>query len=213
MEAQDKFFQGAGANAETQLNLRHGMDAVSARAEGVNKAAELLFRKPLDPENLTGQGDVLAFVDRMSMGLQQLRDKAPALRWFIPFISTPMNVAKQWIEYTPGIGAFTAIGNKDKSGQFSKQMIGAFALAIGALAAGQGNTTWEAPKDPKEKELWYASGRKPYSVKVGNQWIPMNYMGVLYPAFAIPAAVRDKFVDGPGALSDSTSQKLLGVVS
>jgi len=79
---------------------------------------------------------------------------------------------------------------------------------LGVGAAMQGNTTWSAPQDPEAKKLFYASGRRPYSFKVGDKWIPMAYLGPFFLAFALPAATRDAFADNPNTVNESTLTKI-----
>ena len=192
LEAGDKFFTALIKNGE----MARGKTA----QEGEQTAEYFLFRQGLKPEN---QGQVLNAIDSMTAWTY----KAPkAVRWFVPFIRTPMNFAKQWVEYSPA-GYSTLIGAGNKREQFAKATLGSTITLMGAMLAAQDRTTWAAPTDTKQKELFYASGKKPFSVRVGDRWVPMQYAGGLAMALAMPAAMKYYQEDSRTALSDSQLEK------
>ena len=193
MEATDRFFSTL---------IKGGELARGATPKQAEEAAEYsLFRAGLFPE---GQGKLLNAIDSLTAWTY----KAPkAVRWFVPFIRTPMNFAKQWIEYSPA-GLATLPGAAKKKEQLAKTLIGSAIAAIGAKFALDGNTTWSVPTDPKQKELFYASGRKPFSVKIGDTWVPMMYAGPFAMALALPAAVRYYNDESRTSLTDSQVKKL-----
>ena len=207
MEGMDRFGQTLVASGEYASRKAAGASDEVARASAEKMAQYSLFRQGLDPANKSGQGRVLSAIDGFTKGITDLGKRVPPLRWFVPFIQTPMNIAKQMVEYSPA-GLTTLVGAGNKSEQLSKAMIGSVATAIGATFALQGRTTWEAPKDPKQKELFYASGKKPYSILVGDKWVPMWYAGPVAYALALPAAVKYYQTDSPTALTDDQMDKL-----
>jgi hypothetical protein len=193
MEASDKFFSAL---------IRGGEIARGTGAEEAGKIAEYsLFRRGLKPKE---QGAVLNAIDDLTAWTY----KAPKpVRWFVPFIRTPMNFAKQWIEYSP-LGFSTMIGAGNKKEQLAKALIGSAVTAFGAGLALEDRVTWAAPTDPKQKELFYASGRKPYSIKIGDRWVSMQYAGPFAYALALPAAFKYYNEDSPKALTDSQLDKM-----
>jgi hypothetical protein len=193
MEAGDKFFSAL---------IEGGELARGATAKEAAKTAEYsLFRQGLFPE---GQGKILNAIDSVTAWTY----KAPkAVRWFVPFIRTPMNFAKQWVEYSPA-GVATLPGSVAKREQLGKVIFGSVVTAVGAKFALEDNTTWSAPTDPKQKELFYASGRKPYSIRIGDKWVSMMYAGPFAMALALPAAVKYYQDESRTALTDSQMAKL-----
>jgi hypothetical protein len=121
-------------------------------------------------------------------------------------------VAKQWIEYSP-VGFATTIGAANKREQIAKALLGTLATAIGADLALQDRVTWAAPTDPLQKKLYYDSGRKPYSIKIGDKWISMQYAGVFAWALGIPAAVKYYTQESREALSDDQITKLAKIMT
>jgi len=200
MEAADRFFSTL---------IKGGEIAAGRTPEEAEKIAEYsLFRQGLKPE---GQGKILNAIDEATAGVYQLGKKIPALRWFVPFVRTPMNFAKQWIEYSP-MGVGTLWGATNKKEQLAKAMLGSIFTLIGAKLALEGNTTWAVPTDPKEKELFYASGRKPYSIRIGNRWVSMMYAEPFALALALPAAVKYYQSETKTALTDDQLTKLSKII-
>src|SRR3990167_5798363 len=200
MEASDKFFQG----------LIRGGELASGKSldEATRTAKYSLFRTALDPTgDKTGQGYLLKGIDNATQGFTQFGKKFPMLRWFVPFIQTPMNVSKQWLEYSPA-GLATIPGAQNKAEQVAKTLIGSTVTMLGAKLAFDGRTTWAAPSDPEQKDLFYASGKKPFSVKVGDSWVPMQTLGVFSFPMALAVAAKHYQEDNRTVLTDNQTEKL-----
>ena len=201
MEAMDRFFSTIIQGGE--------MARGATTKEAKNIAEYSLFRQGLKPE---GQGKLLNMIDNATEGIYQMGKKIPIMRWFVPFVRTPMNFAKQWIEYSP-TGLATLPGAANKGEQLAKTLLGSIVTMAGAKLALDGNTTWAAPTDAKEKELFYASGRKPYSFRIGDKWVSMQYSGPFAPALAIPAATKYYQTESRTALTDTQMDKLFKISS
>lgn len=193
MEAADQFFS---------VLIRGGETARGAGETGQNTAQYYLFRQQLKPEQ---QGYVLNKIDDVTKAVFQLRKVG--LGWFIPFLRTPMNVAKAWLEYSP-MGITTLPGAAVKREQMAKMMLGSLATAIGGELAMQGRTTWSAPTDPTAKQLFYDSGKKPFSVKIGDKWVPLQSFGVFAWALGLPASFKYYQEENRTALTDSQIEKM-----
>lgn len=208
MQGMDGFFSTMIRNGETARLMKTGMNEKEALDEANRLAEKLLFRSQLDPSNKTEQGVILSKIDAVSAAIQKLGQEVPPVRWMIPFVSTPTNFLKQMVEYSPGLGLANLPGTGNKGNLIAKQMMGSMVALGGAQLAMSGRATWSAPTDPKEKELFYASGRKPFSIKVGDTWIPMSYFGPLSAALALPAAINHYQNESKTALTDSQLKKL-----
>jgi len=199
MEAGDVFFS---------TMIRSGEElAGKAPGEAAEIAEYSLFRAGLDPTGKS-QGILLSKIDQFTAGVYQLRKVG--LDWFIPFIQTPMNYAKQWLEYAP-TGVATIPGATKKKEQVAKWVLGSMVTLIGAKMAADGNTTWEAPRDEEAKKLFYESGRKRFSVLIGGRYVPLIMTGPFALALAIPAAVKYYQDENKTALTDSQMEKLTAV--
>src|SRR5690606_5853952 len=94
-----------------------------------------------------------------------------------PFISTPFNILKRAVEYSPAGAARVVQRDRDA-------ILGAARSAVGtAMMAGayglytQGRITGAPPKDESLRDAFYAEGKRPYAVKIGEQWVPYQHLG------------------------------------
>lgn len=186
-----------------------------------NKAAYSIFRAPTDAENLTGQGYLLSAVDHftqkivkplrrdLKMGNKTIWNPAKLL---IPFVETPMNIFKQGIEYSP-TGVLTLPGAKNTEEQLAKAMIGS-TVALGALGVSlTGNATWKAPQNENDKKIFYASGRQPYSVRIGNKWVGYSRLGPIAYPIALATAINWYLSENPKAATEANEKRLINVLS
>jgi len=122
-------------------------------------------------------------------------------------LRTPINKGMQMIERSP----LGLVRGKIDQEAAAKILGGSIATAIGATFALQGNTTWAPPSDPTEKAWFYASGRKPFSVRMGDKWIPFWYFGPFALSFGIPAAVKNYTVDQKQAMTEGQLDYMLKI--
>lgn len=179
-------------------------------SEAAKKAAYYIFRGPVDPSNQTGQGAALSYIDKFTSAIYQLR-RVPGVGWFVPFIQTPMNIVKQGLEYNP-LGVVTLKGAADPTEQIAKSLIGSTVFAGAGWLALNGRTTWSAPIDPTLKAEFYASGRQPYSVKIGDNWVSYSRIGPLAYPLALAAAIKYEETDNPKALSTGQVEKIINIL-
>lgn len=215
MEASDVFFRTLIKNGEleeiTAGKTLTATEMKNAEKTATEKANKLIFREMLDPENKQGQGAVLSAIDKLTVAVISLR-KVPTVKWFIPFVQTPMSIAKQGIEYSP-FGFTTLYKSENKQEQFAKATIGSIVTFGAGLLALAGLTTWAAPRKEKEKEAFYASGRQPYSIKIGDKWVSFSKIGPLAFPIAIAAAIKYNFDDNPKSITQTNTEKTLKTLS
>jgi len=179
-------------------------------AEAREKAEYYVFRKALDPSNEKGQGVVLSAIDKATSAVYNFR-KVPGVKWFIPFVQTPMNILKQGLEYSP-LGVATLPGATNKAEQLGKTMIGSVVFLGAASLAMNGRVTWAAPTGKAEKDAFYNSGRQPYSIKIGDSWVSFSKLGpVAYPV-AMAAAMQWYTQENPKAIAESSAERVANVL-
>lgn len=219
--ASDRFMTNIIAAGQKDINLSRGMSQEEAVNEALKTAAYWLYNNKNDPYNETGQGPVLQSFDRFKSFLSKMGSPKESdnkiqtagrfgFRLMVPFVNIVVNVAKMSFEFNPVTGPLTLIGSKNKADQIAKMQLGAY-VAIGfAGLAMNGMTTWELPEDEKSRELFYASGRKPYSFYVPaiNRWVPISYLGPLSWAAAMPVALNYYQNEQRSALTDSQIEKI-----
>lgn len=174
-------------------------------------AQEMLFRGDLDlTGKKRGQGYFFRGIDEFTAKLYGFRNSkyiGPLFKGYVPFIKTPMEILKQGIEYSPG-GLITAFGAKDVADQLGKSAMGSVIMAMAYGIASKGDSTWSAPKGVKERERFYASGRKPYAIRIGDNWISYSRLGPLAYPIAWGAAVHYFTKNDPENLTDSKLEGL-----
>jgi hypothetical protein len=216
LEASDVFFRKLAEAGEFEAlaykakRLGQPVNEAAIAKEAAKTAEYTVFRQALDPANETGQGALLSAIDGLTDNIYRLR-KVPGVKWFVPFVQTPMNILKQGIEHSP-LGFATLKGSTHKTEQIAKAMVGSTVfIGAGALAM-NGRTTWAAPTNPKEKAAFYSAGMQAYSVKVGDKWVSYSKLGPLAYPIALAAAMRHYTVDNPEAVTQDASTKAAKVL-
>jgi hypothetical protein len=123
-----------------------------------------------------------------------------------------MNILKQGMEFSP-IGLATLPGAKDKTAQLAKSLIGSSVLLGSSWLAAKGDSTWAVPSNAKEKALFYASGKMPYSIKIGDKWVSYSRLGPLAFPIAMAAAIKYHDEQSTKSLSDSDFEKMTKVLA
>lgn len=114
--------------------------------------------------------------------VSDLRQKYPLLKIPLTFIRTPVNIVYFGLERTPGVGTYMTFGRALKkfadgeldagklSDESAKALLG-LGLAWGVATLVQdGVITGSGPKDPAERRTLEASGWKPSSIRLGNNY-------------------------------------------
>ena len=173
--------------------------------EAAEKAEYYVFRKALDVSNKTGQGYLLSKIDEFTSIIYKMRN-IPLVKWFVPFVATPMNILKQGIEYSP-LGLTTLAKNSNKIEQLAKTMVGSSVFLGAGYIAMKDGSTWAVPTDQKEKALFYASGKQPYSIKIGGYWISYSKLGPLAYPIAMASAIKYYTQENPKTINASMLEK------
>jgi hypothetical protein len=181
LSASDAFWR----NTIVEMDLARGKGVDEAQ----KRADEMLYLTPVEG-NIKGEGHLLNVVNRMSSAMTHLVNKVPAGKWFVPFVRVPINIMKASVQLSP-VGYTTMAGHRDPKVQFAKATLGTIFTLIAAALASEGNLTAGAPKNKKEREAFYASGRKAWSMKIGDRWIPMRYFGPLAFTMGLAASAHE----------------------
>ena len=112
------------------------------------------------------------------------------LKLAMPFMQIGMNILDEGLIQSTPLGiASQAVRDKlfgkdeiAKTQQYARIMVGSGVVAGIMGAAAQGIITGAGPSDPKELALRESTGWKPYSIRIGDTYIPMRkYLGPLGP--------------------------------
>ena len=196
LEASDQFFTSltqVGEEAALKYRAAQGVKVGNIASQAEQKAAYRLYRQDLFPE---GQGSVLNAIDHVTSLVMMARNSESKIlstvaRFTAPFVKTPMNILKQGIEYSP-LGVSTLINSGNKMEQAVKAMIGTGVFTSVGIMVASDRLTWAEPVNEREKNLWRAGGKQPYSIKVGDTWFSYQKLPppLAFP-FAISAALED----------------------
>ena len=143
----------------------------------------------------------------------------PLASFILPFIRTPLNILKYAFERTPGVFGMKnerqKLFNELKSDDPTIKAQAAGRLATSAaitgellmLAMGWGpNLTGGGPRDPKQKEALQATGWRPYSIKIGDQYISYQRLDPFATMLGVVADMRDTFSDNAGFQSNPAEE-------
>lgn len=98
----------------------------------------------------------------------------------LPFVRTPINLFKYGLERTPlaplvaDARADIAAGGARRDGALARIAVGSMILAHTYQLAEQGFVTGYGPMNPAERQAWLRTGAQPYSVRIGDTWVPFN---------------------------------------
>lgn len=197
LEGTDKMFTHMITEAEYARLVKSGVSEIDARTQAMEIAEEYLFRRR---PGYGGEGIISDRIDEMTKWVSDGTKKNPLVKAFIPFVNIAGNITKQGVEYMPGIGTINALTATKKGEKFSKQLTGSAMMLIGSSLAHDGRLTWAAPLDPKERELFYAQGKKPFSIRIGDVYMPLQFLGPLAIPLLYPAAVNYYANEAPDAM-------------
>lgn len=225
--AEDEFAKAVNGRMElSALALRKAKQAGLKGGELAKRVAEL-EANPTDEMMEVIEKETLyrSFQDPGGEGmrhLMQMRNSVPGLRYILPFLQTPMNVAKRAIERSP-LGWIKTINSVAKGkGQAviaqdaANALMGSGIAAAVATYAAQGRITGEPPKDAAERDRFYRSGKLPYAIKLGDKWysyarlepFSMVIGGVAQTVQLAQAAGKDPDANLAGAIVSSIPKYL-----
>lgn len=188
-DAYDEAFKTGVADKTSFIAKK--LEMAFENGKGIDENALDYARRQTWTQELDGSSNL----DRLGIALKSV----PALRPFVPFITTPTNLIKDIIEHTPiANSAFKYIREEyNKGGEAAAALEGKAAMGLalgftGLSLASQGLITGAYPKDREERALWEAQGRLPFSVRIGDKWVPYNRLDPFGAFFGMAATVYDK---------------------
>lgn len=194
--AMDTFFSTLtreGAEASLKYKQGKGVNVKQLERLAKQEARQRIFQGELTNKK---DGYVLNAIGTVANQVNMLRNNdnpivSTIAKFTAPFVNTPTNILKQGIEYSP-FGITTMIGSKNPQRQLAKSIMGTGMALTASSLIGDDRLTWGYPTTEDEKKAWDSAGRKPYSVKVNDKWIPFNRIHpIIGFNFAIAAAIDD----------------------
>lgn len=125
------------------------------------------------------------------------REDVPAIKLVVPFFRTIVNLQKQAIEFSalapilPSARKALREGGGARSDVLAKMTLGTAATVPLIHHALEGNITMAAPNNPAERDAFYAEGKQPYSVRLGDKWYTYNRFSPFSEWFISAAALAE----------------------
>lgn len=105
-------------------------------------------------------------------------------------------------------GEFDQQAQKELVTALGNQTTGAGILWLGATLVGDNLMTLGYPADPKERKLWEAEGKTPYSINIGGEWKSLNYTGPLMVVLAAGGKFEQERAKGNDIIGSGTAAVL-----
>lgn len=205
LTAEDEFFKAINATGDMYAGAYRTAAKEGHKGKALIRRMGELIENPTNEmlESMSKKALETTFQqDLGNWGNQILgfRSRLPGLRYLIPFVRTPGNILKEGFRFSPA--GFVELGFKGvtqktfDSRLASKAAVGSIIAANFALQAIEGNVTGDAPKDDAQRDAFYRSGKKPYSVKLGDQWIPFRRLEPINTSLSLIADGFERFKEG-----------------
>lgn len=214
MEGMDKFNMALIGAGEMARLTKQGVAPEVAYHEAQTTAQIYLYRDKLDPKDprLSIPSKAIKALGKTIIETRHKPWIGKPVQWFVPFLATPVNKATRMIDYSL-VGLIRDPRTLADREVAARALSGAIVTGLGAALTYSNDTTWSPPANPEEKKWFYNSGRKPYSIKVGDKWVPVWYTGPFALAFAFPMAVKHYYSQRPESMTDEEYQKIGGIAS
>jgi len=185
LSAADKFFRTINFAGELYSQALRKATQEGLSGKELEKRISGLLENPSGDEEffkaINKQVDISLFQEKtaVSKSINKLREEAPVTKLIVPFVQTPLNVAIETVRTSP-LGFLRPAMAKARGKEFSeaeKAMAYAQATvgtALSAVALGfvaSEKITGAPPTSAAERDEFYASGKQPYAIKVGDQWV------------------------------------------
>jgi hypothetical protein len=210
-----------------------------AKTEAINQglhgsklrtAAEAFVTHPSDTMQATAaEAATKAVLGNETIGSKAARavlnaSKNPIYRAFahttMPFTKVPSAFIARVFDYTP-VGPVKEILTQIYRHKFDQRKLAealaegttgtAGAITIGAALSKAGLLTGAYPTDPKEQQAWKAESKQENSIKIGDQWHSLNYVGPFGALFGIGGGIEQTLSNG-GTVADAVSTATTGAV-
>lgn len=172
--------------------VQEGLQDPSILKQAADKATEMLFMNVTKESSAATGLRNLIQIDLGKLGVVK------PLTFIFPFINTPINVAKFGIQASP-VGLLNTLSKagkmapRDFAEKTATGLMGSGLLTYFALKVNSGDITGRVPRDKQERDAFYAQGKQPWSIRIGDKWMPYQKLEPLNTVFATIANWHDAF--------------------
>lgn len=215
--ATDDFFKAVAYRME--LNARAYREARNIGRQNNWKPEQILDLynhlryTPTDPIMKAARNEALLRTfqtpsGKAGRGLIGARDSIPLLRYFLPFVRTPLNIMEFGIERIPGVNILSILNRKsqglavDWTDELAKTAMGTMIAGGVFLAHKQGMINGFGPPERSgEEKAFLSSGRQRYALNIGGQSISFQNFEPISTILGVMADTADAVEAGVPVLS------------
>jgi ParB-like nuclease domain len=203
MDTADEFFKTIGYRAE--VSAQAFRQAKKQGLSGKELAEEVRRLEMNPPEHMRIEGQNAAayntFQDEMGnigKAMSNLRHNVPIVSFILPFVRTPVNIARFTFERTPLaplVGqwrADIAAGGARADIAIARIATGTTISAAALSWADSGLISAKGPANAGEREAMQRQGWQEYSIKIGKNWYSYNRADPLGAMLGISANIAEK---------------------
>jgi hypothetical protein len=213
MEASDQFVSTIIESGTSTVLQKRGISAEEAAQQGFLEAQKFLGKSNFGKEGWREVGVVDAFFDRIGNFGTAVKGRNDAWNFvmtpLVPVLRLAVNFQKLKSKFflpTQLLNMMTKKSRNMEDYAYLSISTALFGLAIDKYLKNE--VAFEPPKDEAGRRLFFDSGRKPYSVKIGENWVPLQYLELFGAPFLFMGAVNAAYREDPNALTNSEVDKL-----
>lgn len=190
LETQDAFFKSIGYRMELHAQAFRQASSEGLSANALGQRVAQIVNDP--PENIRlAAADAALYntftneTGELGKSVMKLRGSWAPITFVLPFVRTPVNIARYSFERTPLaplVGqwrADIAAGGARRDLAIARMATGSAAMTIASDMAMNNQLTGRGPSDPAERAALQRTGWQPYSVRVGDKWVAYNRLDPL----------------------------------
>ena len=129
-------------------------------------------------DEVAAAGSKVLFQEKLTPAMQkvnEVRSQLPVTKFVVPFFRTLNNLIRQAIEFSPVAPILPSVRKGlavkgARADAIAKMALGTSVMAPLTMYALEDNITLSAPQNAAERDAFYASGKQPYAIKVGDKW-------------------------------------------
>lgn len=206
--AEDEFFKSIGYRMELHAQSLRQATSEGFKGDALGKRMREIILDP--PENLRiASADAALYQTftnapgAIGQAFMGLRERVPAVSFVMPFVRTPVNIARYAFERSPFAPLVSqwrddiAAGGARSDLALARMSTGTAVMAMALDMADSGLISGQGPKEAGEREAMVRQGWQANSFKVGDRWYSYNRMDGLYgSAIGFAADVAEKIRRG-----------------
>ena len=210
MMSTDEFFKALNYRMEVQALAFRRVAQEGLTGEAAARKMQAIIDNP--PRHIRALAEDYAHWQTFTKDLETTKGvlsflgRHPFGRIVVPFVRTPVNIFKYTFDRLPGLALLSEGVRADLKAGGARRELAVARMAVGgifsAIAAGlvaSGNITGAGPREKNTRHLWLASGKQPYSIKMGDKWYRYNRVDPMGAFFGLVA----DFVEISGGMGDA----------